>query len=582
MHQFKTEEITGYSLEKRYITKSGSTAWVNLIVSSLSKTDEKSKTEIAIVEDITLQKQILEDLKKSEKQFKNLFNNSPIPLWEIDFSAVKSYFTELNLIQKDPKKVAAYLSEYPEVVKKCLSLIKIIAVNYKCLQLLNIKSKKILDDQLEHIHDIHSINNLVRLLIAVTQGEHQLAYESKIINSNGKLIDIHFRWNVIRGYEESLERIIVSTEDITSRKKNEKLILNSQKKIESLINIIDGIVWECDIESFSFTFISKKVEQILGYKPYEWINDNNFWKEHIHPEDRDRAVEYCLSQTKERLNHDIEYRMIAKNGGSVWLRDMVNIVFENGKALSLRGIMIEITKAKNVENDLNNSFNLVTKQNERLLNFSYIISHNLRSHTSNIASIVSLIEASESELEKEHLMQLLVTVSNLLSETMDHLNEVINIRTNISLFSESLNLHQYIENALKIFTKKIISKAVIVSNLIPNDLIINYNSAYLESILFNLISNAIRYGHPERQTLITIEWVIDKDKKILKISDNGIGIDMIKNANKIFGMYKTFSDYPDSKGVGLFITKNQIEAMGGTITIESQPNVGTIFKIYIL
>ncbi len=580
--KFRNGEIDGYSVEKRYITKSGSIAWVNLIVSALSKTDENPNTSIIIVEDITLHKQILDDLKKSEKQFRSLFKNSPIPLWEVDFSAVKNYLEELNLMQKEPKTVSAYFSEYPEVVKKCFSLIKIIAVNYKCLQLLNISSKKLLEEYLDDINKLESVNNIIKLFIAITQGEHQLSYESKIKNTKGKSIDIHFRWNVIRGYEESLERIIVSTEDITFRKKNEKLIINSRQKIESLVNTIDGIVWECEIDTFSFTFISKKVEQILGYSAEEWMNSNDFWQNHIHPADKDRVIEYFLSDKDEKYNNDIEYRMIAKNGEYVWLRDMVNVVFESGKAAYFRGIMIDITKAKNVEKDLNTSFNLVTKQNERLLNFSYIISHNLRSHTSNIASIISLIEVSEEEEEKEQLIQLLGTVSNLLNETMHHLNEVINIRTNITLFTEVVNLHDYIENTLKFFSNKIITNDVTVSNFVPHDVLVNYNPAYLESILFNIISNAIRYGHPNRKTHITIEWIIDKDKKILKISDNGIGIDLSKNGDKIFGMYKTFSNNPDSKGVGLFITKNQIEAMGGTITIESQPNVGTIFNIYIL
>ena len=130
-------------LKKRYITKSGKIVWANLIVIHLSlKANEKSNTNIAIVEDITLQKQILEDLKKSEKQFKNLFKNSPIPLWEVDLSFIKNYLKDLNLIDKDPITVEKYFNENPDVVHKCFTLVKIIAVNYKCLQLLNIKTKQ--------------------------------------------------------------------------------------------------------------------------------------------------------------------------------------------------------------------------------------------------------------------------------------------------------------------------------------------------------------------------------------------------------------------------------------------------------
>ena len=108
----------------------------------------------------------------------------------------------------------------------------------------------------------------------------------------------------------------------------------------------------------------------------------------------------------------------------------------------------------------------------------------------------------------------------------------------------------------------------------------NYNPAYLESILYNVISNSIRFRHPSRKPIIKINFVIENDMKVLQISDNGIGIDLVKNADKIFGMYKTFTNNSDSKGIGLFITKNQIDAMGGNITVESELNVGTTFKIY--
>jgi len=583
----KAAEITkgitnNYTFKKRYVTKFGKIVWINLIVSKLAKPNEKSKINIAIIEDITLQKKISENLKKSETQYKNLFKNSPIPLWEVDLSFVKKHLKDLNLIDKDVIVVENYLKNHPEVVLKCFSLIKIIAVNYKCLQLLKIKTKEELVSDLEQVVDVETINDFIKQMIAITQNNYELTYDSKIKNSDGESIDISFRWNIVRGYEKTFERIIVSTEDITSRKRNEKIILDSQYRVESLINTIDGIVWECDIKTFRFTFVSKKVEQILGFTDEEWLSEPNFWKDHIHPEDREIAVEYCSTKTNELLNHDIEYRMICKNGTVIWLRDMVNIVYKNGKAASLHGIMIDITKSKNIEEDLNNSFNLVSKQNERLLNFSYIISHNLRSHTSNIASIVALLQESETEKEKEQMMQLLVSVSGLLNETMLHLNEVINIRTNVSLITESLNLKEYIDNVMKIFSKQIISHEVTILNHIPDDLVINYNPAYLESILYNIISNAIRYSHPERKTIIDLELIAKKHKKILQISDNGIGIDLEKNGNKIFGMYKTFSNNPTSKGVGLFITKNQVEAMGGTITVESKLNVGTTFKIEIV
>lgn len=573
--------INEYSMEKRYYTKQGKIIWVNLNVTPIVDKNKKQISAISIIEDITLKKEAEELIKKSEIRFKSLFEDSPLPLREEDFLDVKRYLEELNLYGETKEKVTEYFNNNPAVVDKCHSLIKIISANRANLLLYKVSTLEELISIKRELFNISSKEDFIKNLISITQGNKQFIMDTVIKDSEGKLRDINLRWNVIRGYEKTLERIIVSTQDITDRKYSEKIILDSQQRIKSLINTIDGIVWECDATDFSFNFISQKVENILGYTPEEWLKSPTFWRDHIYSEDSEWVQSYCTKQINDKADHDFEYRMVAKNGDLIWLRDIVNVVIENGEAVRLRGIMIDITKTKEAEKDLNASFTLVTEQNKRLLNFSYIVSHNLRSHTSNIASIVALIESSESEEEREQMMELLKTVSSSLNETMLHLNEVINIRTNIGLVSEPLYLEQYINTVKNVLSEQISSNEVTILTEIPTDAMINYNPAYLESILYNIISNSIRYRHPCRKPIIKINFVKENEINVLQISDNGIGIDLVRNANKIFGMYKTFTNNSDSKGIGLFITKNQVDAMGGTITVESELNIGTTFKIYI-
>ena len=581
MEKLKEGKIREYSMEKRYITKNNNIIWTKLTVSPLWNINEKPTTHIAIIEDISLKKEAEELIIKSETRFKSLFDDSPLPLREEDYSQVKKYLEELNLIDENKEIVSKYLNDHPDAVEKCRSLVKVINVNNACLKLYKIKTKEELISNKSKKIGLKSSETFIKHLTAITQGKKQFNANSTIKNADGENLDVNIRWNVIKSYRKTFERIIVSTEDITERIAAEKIILETKKRVESLINTIDGIVWECNPATLSFTFISKKSEKILGYTSEEWLENPNFWTEHIHPEDKEWTINYCALKTSQNQNHDFEYRMIAKNGSIVWLRDIVNVVMENDKAVSLRGIMIDITKTKEAEKELNESFNLVTEQNKRLLNFSYIVSHNLRSHTSNISSIMELIELSESEEERNEMIQLLKSISNSLNETMLHLNEVINIRTNIGLVSEPLNLNQYIDTAQNVLTEQITLNDVSITTDIPKTIMVNYNPAYLESILYNIISNSIRYRHPERKPAIAIKWLIENDLNVLQISDNGVGIDLVKNADKIFGMYKTFSNNSDAKGIGLFITKNQIDAMGGNITVESEPNIGTTFKIYI-
>lgn len=580
LEKLKNGVIKEYIDEKRYITKSGEIIWVSVSVSPLWESEKKPTSNIAFIKDITLKKESQSLVQKSEIQFKSLFENSLLPLWEEDFSEVKNRLAELHLMNKDPELVYSYFNAHPEEVVNCISLVKIINVNYECLKLHKVKTKEELITNLNELIDVSAIDDIKRQLVAITQHVQKFKIDSRIKNKEGEFRDIHLRWNVIKGYEETYERVILSTEDITERKTSENIILESQEKIKSIINTIDGIVWEYDFKSEKVTFASTKVVEILGYSVKEYVEIPYFWESKIHPEDRDWVIAYSSSSDKKKENRVFEYRMITKDEKTIWIRDIVNVVLKNEDMTGLRGIMIDITKIKEAEEDLNSSLYLVKEQNKRLLNFSYIVSHNLRSHTSNIKSIVSLVETEETEEERHEMMNLLRTVSNSLDETMDHLNDVININTNINLVTKPLRLNQYIDTVKSILSDQILLTQASIITDIPEDLMVNYNPAYLQSVLYNLISNAIRYRHSDRKPIITLKWMDEDNQNVLEVSDNGIGIDLIKNGDKIFGMYKTFSSNVDSKGIGLFITRNQIEAMGGSITVASEPSIGTTFKIH--
>nr|WP_255563682.1 HAMP domain-containing sensor histidine kinase [Mucilaginibacter rivuli] len=160
-----------------------------------------------------------------------------------------------------------------------------------------------------------------------------------------------------------------------------------------------------------------------------------------------------------------------------------------------------------------------------------------------------------------------------------HLNEVVSVQTSINQQLTTIDLFEYIEKAIEVLTIKTNDKEVIIKNHVPEGFELEYNAAYIESIIFNFLSNGIKYRHPERQTVINVSVYQENDHIILEFADNGLGIDMEKNREKLFGMYRTFHHNADAKGIGLFITKSQVEAMGGKIDVTSEVNKGTSFKI---
>jgi len=123
-------------------------------------------------------------------------------------------------------------------------------------------------------------------------------------------------------------------------------------RYQTLVESTLAIIWEGDPESFRFSYVSPEAETVLGYPVERWLNDSEFWVAHMHPDDRDWAPRYCQTATARLARHSFDYRMLAADGRTVWLRDVVNVVARNGKPVKLVGIMIDITELKQVENNL--------------------------------------------------------------------------------------------------------------------------------------------------------------------------------------------------------------------------------------
>jgi PAS domain S-box-containing protein len=135
---------------------------------------------------------------------------------------------------------------------------------------------------------------------------------------------------------------------------------NDPALYSKLINSLDGIVWKADADTFQFTFVSPQAERILGYPISRWL-EPDFWRRHTHPDDTEWCAEFCMDSIKRRQDHEFEYRMIAAGGEIVWLHDIVSVTSEPGGSLTLTGIMLDITKRKNAQNELRKQTEVLQK-----------------------------------------------------------------------------------------------------------------------------------------------------------------------------------------------------------------------------
>jgi len=254
---------------------------------------------------------------------------------------------------------------------------------------------------------------------------------------------------------------------------------------------------------------------------------------------------------------------------------------EDGEVKGFFVHVADVSHLKALEQRLLESYEITSAQNKRLLNFSNIVSHNLKSYSLNLAAIIELYEAAESTFEKKKMIDFLKRISTSFSATIEHLNEIVISQNLADLEPEQVYLHQYILKTQDTLSVQIQESKAKIINSISKETYVLANPAYMESILLNFMTNAIRYRHPDRVPMIKFDSYIKANKIALVIKDNGLGIDLGKHGSELFGMYKTFHKHPDAKGIGLYITRYQIETMGGEIYVESEVGIGTTFTILL-
>ena len=179
----------------------------------------------------------------------------------------------------------------------------------------------------------------------VTTGEPQ-SVELRAEGARGSIAWYSCRFGPIRK-EGKIVGVAGFSQDITEQKQAEQAVNFNQKRYQDLVEEIDGIVWECKADTLEFTYISPRVEEMLGYPVQQWYDNPDLWPSVIHPDDRERSIEFCRQRTEEGIDHHFDYRANTADGRTIWIHDQVRLIRdEDGQVTLLRGIMIDITERK--------------------------------------------------------------------------------------------------------------------------------------------------------------------------------------------------------------------------------------------
>ena len=378
---------------------------------------------------------------------------------------------------------------------------------------------------------------------------------------DGKLLDME---SIVKLQQDG--KILAFSRDITERKKAEDELRLFKENYLTLINSIDGIVWEADANTFEFSFVSDKAERLLGYPKELWTSQPAFWADHIHKDDKNWAVNYCKQCTTDKIAHEFEYRMIAADGSIIWLRDIVSVRVENDVPVKLMGIMVNITSKKISENEIkgNNmqlqllSEHLQKIREEERASMAREIHDELGQQLTIMKMDISWLLANMKQ-EGELTIKRAKELSNIIDQTVVTVRRIAyELRPSLL---DDMGLGAAIEWQLIEFEKRSGIKTEF-QNLEKELELSDAAKTGLFRIVQESLTNTGRYSNAKKAI---VSLAINENHILMSIKDDGIGFELEKLAYK--------------KTLGIVGMRERCIILGGVLEIISSVGAGTEVKV---
>lgn len=432
----------------------------------------------------------------------------------------------------------------------------------------------------DKIHPEDSIRMSIKLYSFIEQKTEKWQDQYRFRCADGTYKYVLDRGFLLKDDNGRAIRMIGAIQDITKQKEEEQRL----KLLETVITQSKDSILITEANSKDrkiprIVYVNPAFSQMSGYQSDEIIGKStNIFKG---PKSDSEELKKLLRAIKNEEECVIETITYTKTQEEYWVRFAMIPIFNNEDIIThWISIQRDITDEKKLETEKEHLIRELTQNNKDLKQFSYITSHNLRAPLSNLIGLLNLIE--DIPIEDEELEEILAGFTkstHLLNETINDLVKVIIIKDNPSMQKEEVSLKEVFENVFSQLSFQIELHKPIIKLKFDKVPVLITNKAYIESILLNLLTNSIKYKSENRKLKISITAEQIENQVVLTFKDNGIGIDLERNRDKVFGLYQRFHNYPDSKGLGLYLVKSQVETMGGTISIESEVNQGTTFTI---
>lgn len=384
--------------------------------------------------------------------------------------------------------------------------------------------------------------------------------------------------------------IIVLFFQVKLQYKSEQKILEQDRELkeseERFRLAVEGTnagIWDWENINKDQQWWSPKLYELLGYNPKEFSPDQNSFKNLLaEKSDYPRLVKDFKRHLQHKEPFSVEYKLKCKDGSYRWFQGSGQAKWSNDeKPLRMVGSLVDITDKKVKEDEIKEKNQLLERTNAELDRFVYSVSHDLRAP---LNSIQGLINIGESTDDTNELKQLLGMMRNRVKKLYGFIDEIISFarNTRTEIMKESVNLRDLVQETIDNTQYRELSADIDFQMKIEDEVVIDTDRGRLGVILNNLVDNAIKYhrhNQPSKYVAIQVEAI--DEHAIIKVIDNGQGIPADAQA-KIFDMFFRASETSKGSGLGLYIVKDMVERLGGTISLESQKGEGTTFTIKIL
>jgi len=324
--------------------------------------------------------------------------------------------------------------------------------------------------------------------------------------------------------------------------------------------------------------VNQSICEMLGYTKAELLQGS--FQDITHPDDlaADMAFVQQMLQ-KERESYQMEKRYIRKDGAIIWVLLSVSMTWQEGRPAFFISQLTDITAKRRLQIEVEKKNAELEAHIVKLNEFNRIVAHNLRGPASTLINMADFLEKNKNEEDRNFLLSRVKDTSQLIIHTLNDLKELLEIQIHQEKQPDAYPFREALQNSMQMLKGEMNGSDAVLNVQFEVEEV-SFPKAYLDSVFYNLLSNALKYRREGEKPVIDIRSTAVDGNVVLTVKDNGIGIDMQKHGQDLFKYKKIFHKGFDSNGVGLFLTRSQLEANNGRIEAESAVDNGTVFRIY--